>query len=227
MEEKTLNHKEPIIIEHLAFLSVKHHVYLSELYQALIFARETGKSTCEDLTVKYRGIINEQAIFLITKGCIVVAQFRVDKEFLNRKNISFESWLDTDKIRKQADRQNPSPESTLIQYLRNGMKKVNVRAEVLETQKPQLIHTQYGNSILLTNALIADETGKINLCLWGEQVNALIVGDMVQIEHASVKTFKGERQLSLGKYGTLSLLQSATARIEQQNRIVSQNTVYA
>ena len=227
MEEKTLNHKEPIIIEHLAFLSVKHHVYLSELYQALISARETGKSTCEELTVKYRGIINDQAIFLITKSNIVVAQFRVDKEFLYRKNISFESWLDTDKIRKQVYSQNPSPESTLIQNLRNGMKKVNIRAEVLETQKPQLIHTQYGNSLLLTNALIADETGKVNLCLWGEQANSLSVGDRIQIDHASVKIFKGEKQLSLGKHGTLSLLESDTPRIEQKNRIVAQNTVYA
>jgi hypothetical protein len=221
-----LNHKEPSIIEHLAFLSVKHHVYLSELYQALVSARETGKSACGDLTVKYRGIINDQPIFLITKGIIVVAQFRVAKEFLSRKNISFESWLDTDKIRKQVDRQNPAPESTLIQNLRHGMKKVSVRAEVLETQKPQLIHTQYGNNILLTNALIADETGKVKLCLWGEQANSLIVGDMVQITHASVKTFKGERQLSMGKSGTLSLLQSDAARIEQQTRIISQNTVY-
>ncbi len=103
MEEKTLNHKEPSIIEHLAFLSVKYYVYLSELYQALVSARRIGKSICGDLTVDYRGNINDQAIFLITKANIVVVQFRVTEEFLFRKNISFESWLDTDKIRKQVN----------------------------------------------------------------------------------------------------------------------------
>jgi hypothetical protein len=32
------------------------------------------------------------------------------------------------------------------------------------------------------------------------------VGDMVQINGASVKTFKGENLLSLGRSGTLSIL---------------------
>ena len=89
----TLRHKNPIIIEHLAHISVKHHVYLSELYRGLVSARESGKSTCETLTIKYRGIKNNEVIFLITKGSVIVAQFRIAEEFLLRKNISFESWL--------------------------------------------------------------------------------------------------------------------------------------
>lgn len=215
MEDKTLNRKEPNIIEHLAFLSVKHGVYLSELYRALVLARGIGKSVCGDLSVEYRGIINKQAIFLIEKNKIVVVQFRVDEEFLLRKNICFESWLDTKKIRKQMAKQNLALDSMLIQNLRHGMKKVNVKAQVLETEKPQLFNTRYGNRILLTNALIADETGKVKLCLWGEHANFPVVGDIVQIKHASVRTFKGERQLSLGKIGTLSILQSNINRVEQ------------
>jgi hypothetical protein len=227
MEERTLNHKEPKIIEHLAFLSVKYNVYLSELYRALDSARRNEESICGDLTVEYRGIINDQAVFLITKANIVVVQFRVAEEFLYRKNISFESWLDTDKIRKQVAKQNLALDLTLIQNLRHGMKKVNLKAEVLETQKPQLIHTQYGNSVMLTNTWIADETGKVKLCLWGEQAIFPVVGDIVQIKHASVRTFKGERHLSLGKIGTLGILQCNADRIDQQHRIVSPNTVYA
>jgi replication factor A1 len=88
------------------------------------------------------------------------------------------------------------------------MKKVNLEAEVLEIQKPQLIHTRYGNSIVLTNVWIADETGKVKLCLWGEQANSPSVGDMVQINHASVRTFRGERLLTLGKLGSLSILRA-------------------
>ena len=202
----TLRHKKPIIIEHLAYLSVKHHVYLSELYRALVSAREIGKSTCGVLTIEYRGTINDQAVFLITKGSIVIAQFQVEEEFLLRKNISFESWLDTDKIRRQITKQNLRLDSTLIQNLRYGMKKVDLRAEVLEIEKPQLIHTQYGNSLMLTNVWIGDETGKAKLCLWGEQADLPVVGDIVQIKHASVRTFKEEKLLSLGKFGSLNIL---------------------
>ena len=204
----TLRHKKPIIIEHLAYISVKHHVYLSELYQALVLARESGKATCETLAIKYRGIKNDQVIFLITKGSKVIAQFRVEEEFLQRKDISFESWLDTDKIRRQIKKQNLKLDLMLIQNLQYGMKKVNLTAEVLETEKPHLIHTQYGNSVMLTGVWIGDETGKVKLCLWGEQANFPAVGDIVQIKHASVRTFRGERLLSLGKFGSFSILRS-------------------
>lgn len=208
METKTLNHKEPIIIEHLAFLSVKHNVYLSELYRALVSAREIGKSTCGNLTIENRGTINDQTIFLIKKANSVVVQFRVAEEFLLRKNISFENWLNTDKIRRQVTKQNLGLDLTLIQNLRRGMKKINLQAEVLEIEKPQIVNTQYGNRIRLTDVWIADETGKVKLCLWGEQTNFPVVGDIVQIKRASVRMFKGEKLLSLGKIGTLSSLRS-------------------
>ncbi|MGD0451917.1 MAG: hypothetical protein ABSA79_12805 [Candidatus Bathyarchaeia archaeon] len=203
-----MRHKKPIIIEHLAYLSVKYYVYVSELYRALVSARGIGESTCGTLTIEYRGIINGQAIFLITKGSIVVAQFQVEEEFLFRKNISFESWLDTDKIRRQITKQNLKFDSMLIQNLRYGMKKVNLTAEVLETEKPCLIHTRYGNNVMLTGVWIGDETGKVKVCLWGEQANFPVAGDIVQIKHASVGTFNGKRLLSLGKFGSLSILRS-------------------
>ena len=206
LEEKTLNHKEPIIIEHLAFLSVKHNVYLSELYRALVSARLTGKSICGELTIEHRGIINHQAVFLITKANKVVVQFRVAEEFLLRKDISFESWLDTDKIRRQVTRQNVGFDLTVIQNLRRGMKKINLKAEVLEIQEPVLVNTQYGSRIKVTDVWIADETGKVKLCLWGEQANLPVAGEMVQIKGATVRSFKGENLLSLGRTGTLSVL---------------------
>ena len=218
-KRKYLNYKEPAIIEHLAFLSVKHSVSLAKLYHAIVSARAAGESACEELSIEYRGTAEDEAIFLITKDSKVVVQFHVAEDLLSRKNICFDSWMDTDKIRKQISRQNAvSPHSTLIQNLRHGMKKVNLEAEILETQKPQLFNTQYGNSILLTKAVISDETGKVNLCIWGEKSNSAVAGDIVQIKNARVRTFKGERQLSLGKNGTISVLQN---KAEEQEIILA------
>lgn len=223
-----MNQKKETITEHLAFLSVKHSVYLAELFQALVTAREQGTATCENLTVEYRGSIGKEAILLITKDDKVVVQFRVAEEFLLRKDIHFESWMNTDKIRKQMTRQNYGPHlSTLVQDLRHGMRKINVEAEVLETPKPSLVHTRYGNSAMVTNALIADETGKVKLCLWNEQANSFTEGDTIQIKNASVSTFKGERQLCLGKTGTISVLQSRASRTKQQPEAIAKNTIYA
>jgi hypothetical protein len=198
-----LNNKQPVIIEHLAFLSVKHNVYLSELYNALVTAKETkGKCSCENLTVDCRGTSKGESIFLITKAGAVIMQFRVADDFLQRKNISFESWLNTDKVRRQVTKQNRGQDSTSIQSLRVGMKKVNLKAEVMEIKEPQMVNTQYGSRVKVTNVCVADETGRVNLCLWGEQAAVPAVGDVVQIKGASVRVFKGERFLSLGRSGT-------------------------
>jgi ssDNA-binding replication factor A large subunit len=40
--------------------------------------------------------------------------------------------------------------------------------------------------------------------LWNEQINFISVGDTIQIENAQASKFRGERQLRIGKKGTLS-----------------------
>jgi len=205
-----LNRKKSTIMDQLAFLSIKQGIYPAELHQAMLVAREKGKTTCQNLTVEYRGSLKDEAIFLITKETKVIVQFRVEEELL-RKNISFENWVYTDEIRKQMNRQVAPKLSMMVQDLRHGMKKVNLEAKVLETAKPSVVQTRYGNSARVTNAWIADKTGKIKLCLWNEQADLLTVGDTVQIKGASVSTFKGERQLRLGKTAIVNVVQSPLA----------------
>ena len=86
------------------------------------------------------------------------------------------------------------------------MKKINLKAEVLETAETKIVNTQYGSRVKVTDVWVSDETGKVKLCLWGEQASLPSAGDMVQIKGASVRTFKGENLLSLGRFGTLSVL---------------------
>ena len=69
--------KKPTLEDQLAFISAQHSLYPTELFQALIKARESGKSEVEDLNIEYRGSVNDQAIFLIKREANVVAQFRV------------------------------------------------------------------------------------------------------------------------------------------------------
>jgi replication factor A1 len=167
------------------------------------------------LTVEFRGSVDGEAIFLIKQNEKVVVQFRVAEETLLQKDISFENWMDTDKIRKQIAKLTPAETiSTYIRDLRHGMKKVNLEATVLEIEEPRLVHTQFGNTVMMANALIEDETGKIRLCLWDKQVKSVAVGDSIQINNASVSTFKGEKQLRLGKTGALTVTQNGTSKVK-------------
>lgn len=157
--------------------------------------------------VEYRGNVNDQAIFLITKDNKVVAQFRVSEEMLSKRDVSFDNWMNTSRIRKEIAKQNPSPSHAKIGDLRVGMKKVNLMADVLETSEPSKVHTQFRDNALVSNALIGDETGKIMLCLWDQQVNSVSVGDHIEVRNAHVATFKGEKQLRLGRNGTVNVLE--------------------
>lgn len=193
--------------DQLAVLSAQHSIYPNELFQALIQAKEQGKAMVEDITVEYRGSVNNQAIFLITKDSKVVAQFRVSEETLLQNDISFDNWMETSKVRKEIAKQNPAPSHLKIEDLRVGMKKINIVAEVLETSEPSKVHTQFRDNALVSNAEIGDETGKVLLCLWDQQVNAVSVGDCIEVKNAHVATFKGEKQLRLGKNGSIVKLE--------------------
>ena len=207
-EEKRLNRKKDTIMEYLALISIKNGLYLSEVFQAIVTARQKKKSKCQSLTIDYRGSNKKEAIFLITKDSSVIAQFAVEEEVLLRKVISFDSWMNTKKVRQQINKKSSPKTPIKIQNMRHGMKKISVQAQVIETPTPSIVQTRYGNSARVTNVWISDESGKIKLCLWNEQIDMVNAGDTVQIKNASVWTFKGEKQLRVGKKGTIDVLEA-------------------
>ena len=191
--------KKPTLEDQLAFISAQHDVYPTELFSALVLSKDEGKKSVGDLTVEYRGSVNNQAIFLITKEGKVIAQFRVPEETLTRTDVSFDNSMDTGRVRKEIARQNPAPSHLKVEDLRVGMKKINVTAQVTEVAEPSKVHTQFRDNAVVSNAVIQDDTGKILLCLWDQQVNTVHVGDHVEVKNAHVAMFKGERQLTAGQ----------------------------
>jgi replication factor A1 len=199
--------KKPTLEDQLAFISAQHDVYPTELFQALVNAKEGGKVAVSGLLVEFRGNVNDQAIFLITKEGKVVAQFRVPEETLSRNDVSFDNWMDTSKVRKEIARQNPAPSHYKVEDLRVGMKKINLTAEVFETSEPSKVHTQFRDNAVVSNAVVGDETGRMLLCLWDQQVGSVQAGDCIEVKNAHVATFKGEKQLRLGKNGSITVLE--------------------
>jgi hypothetical protein len=190
--------------EYLACLSVKYEVDPDALFCALLSAGENRKSRCGNLSIECRGKTKGKIIFLITEDSGVIAQFSVSEEFLSRQGNPIRNFMETDRVRKYIAKKNRSAASRSIRDLRAGMNHVSLKAKVLEVTQPKHVVTRYGNLASLAKALIADETGKIKLCLWNEQIDSVAAGDIVQIENARTSMFKGERQLSLGKRGIVN-----------------------
>jgi len=201
--------------EYLAFLSIKYEVDPDKLFYALISAEENQKSTCGNLSIECRGKQQNKIVLLITQGPKVVAQFPIPKEFLLEQSNPIKGVRRADMLGRHLIKKDSGPYSFQISDLRTGMKKINLKAKVLEIARPTLVFTRFGNYASVTNALIADKTGKIKLCLWNEQINSISTGDTVQIENASTFMFRGERQLRIGKKGVLRNVGGLDCHLEE------------
>lgn len=94
-----------------------------------------------------------------------------------------------------------------INELREGMRRVDVVGKVLEISEPREVRSRYGDRTLrVATALISDDTGTIKLTLWNEQIDKVNVNDTVSIENGYTKTFRGEIQLNVGRYGKLNII---------------------
>jgi len=190
--------------EYLAFLSVKYEVDPDKLFYGLISAEKERKSACGNLSIECRSNQESKSIFLLTNGSKVVAQFSIPKEFLLEKTNPIKNLRKAVMLRRRLPKENMGSRSFHIKDLQIGMKQINLKAKVLNIAKPTLVFTRFGNYASVANALIADETGTIKLCLWNDQIDAISVGNMVQIENANVSAFRGEKQLRVGKKGKLT-----------------------
>lgn len=195
------------VADYLYFLSVKYEVDCESLFNALIRARECEEVACGKLLVRCRQKTRNYDVFLITNGCKVVTQLFIPKSFLDQPNLVKE--LRFVHLFRKVSKGKADETAKHIQDLRCGMKRISLKARVLNVPKAALVFTRFGEYARVTNAVIADETGTIKLCLWNERINTVSVDSVVEIQNARVIKFRGENQLTLGKNGRLSVIENA------------------
>jgi len=94
-----------------------------------------------------------------------------------------------------------------IADLTQGMRAVEVEAEVLEVSEPRQVRSRKtGEPLRVAEAVISDETGSIKLVLWNDQIRQVKANEKIRIENGYVTSFRGEKQLNIGRYGTLVIL---------------------
>ena len=89
-----------------------------------------------------------------------------------------------------------------IEDLHPGVRKVELEANIVQMEEAKKINTKYGQT-KVANATIEDDTDKIKLVLWGDNTEKVSEGDKIKISNGYVKEYKGEPQVSVGKYGTI------------------------
>jgi len=93
-----------------------------------------------------------------------------------------------------------------IKDLSDGMRRVDVVAKVTEKSESREVRSRYRDETYrVADAMISDETGTVKLVLWNKQIDQVNVDDTVRIENGYIKSFRGEIQLNVGRYGTLTV----------------------
>lgn len=93
----------------------------------------------------------------------------------------------------------------MISDLKAGDGNVELEAEVTEISEPRTFE-KFGREGRVAKATIKDESGEMTLTLWNDQIDKVKAGDKVKITKGYVGEFRGERQLSTGKWGQLEVL---------------------
>ena len=196
------------ILESLARIALMHRVDSSEFFNRIVEAWNRGGSECAQLAVKCRKRRKNSAVFLFTTGGRrarkVIAQFPISTAILQGKN-QLASFTETI-LARTSPFKNVEGVASKIGDLKVGMKKVSVKAEVLEIPESKVVYTRYGTTACISNALIKDETGSMKMSLWNHQIGMVHKGDVVDIKNGRVSWFSGERQLRVGRSGSLSII---------------------
>ncbi len=93
-----------------------------------------------------------------------------------------------------------------INELRAGMRNVNVSGRVESLGEPRTVNLRTGGTAQVADAVLSDDTGRIKLSLWDDQISIVGEGDEVSVENGYTQAFRGENSLNIGRYGKLSKL---------------------
>lgn len=93
-----------------------------------------------------------------------------------------------------------------ISQLRDGMRKVDVIGRIIEKPEPREVTLRTGQKARVADLTLADETGKIKLTLWDDQIDKVDVDDTVKVENGYINSFRGEIRLNVGRFGKLEVI---------------------
>jgi len=95
-----------------------------------------------------------------------------------------------------------------IGNLRLGLSGVSFKANVIKKSQVRAVTSKDGNPLLVCDVTLSDGTGQIPLAIWNNQIDTVSQGDVVQIQNARVRSYRGEIQLTLGrKTGLMTVLE--------------------
>ncbi len=94
----------------------------------------------------------------------------------------------------------------LVRDLKPGMRGITLRVRVLEASSPETVETRRGKRTL-SRALVGDETGRVQVTLWGRAAGRLKPGEAVELRDAWVTSYRGQLVVNVGGADTIARIE--------------------
>lgn len=82
---------------------------------------------------------------------------------------------------------------------------IEITAEVLEKGETRTFE-KFGKNGRVCSAKIKDASGTIALTLWNDDIDKVNVKDIISVQNGWCSEFRGEKQLSSGKFGKIEVV---------------------
>ena len=192
---------------YLVRISKKYEIETSKFLKCIHSAWIKGESSCDGVSIRRRQMTEDVGTLLITQDQRIIAQVRLTSRVLGYLvrpeilNLRFEDYV--------APKRNVSQTEDLeIKDLNSETRRFNLDAKVTEKSSPRTVASRWGESLLLSTATIMDRSGTIKLPLWKEQASVISVGDLLHIENARLKRFRGEVQVRVDRLAKLRVVEN-------------------
>lgn len=73
---------------------------------------------------------------------------------------------------------------------------------------------RFGRPLRVITATLEDDSGKVKMSIWNEDIDKVKVGDKIKVTNGFCKEFQGEKQVTTGKQGTLEVIGSSESTSE-------------
>ncbi len=192
---------------YLVRISKKYGIETSKFLKCIHGAWIKGESSCDGVSIRRRQMTEDVGTLLITQDQRIIAQVRLTSRvlgYLERPeilNLRFEGYA-------APKRKTLQPDDLEIKDLNSKTKRFNLDAKVTEKSSLRTILSRWGEALLLSTATIMDRSGTITLPLWKEQTSMISVGDLIHIENARLKRFRGELQVRVDRLAKLRVVES-------------------
>ena len=96
-----------------------------------------------------------------------------------------------------------------IKEIQPRMGNIEITATVIEKSDVRTFE-KFGKTGRVCSAVLQDDSGKISLTLWNDDVDKVNAGDDVKITNGWASEYQGELQLSTGKFGALETVKKSS-----------------